>query len=258
MKGLEGRNSDNNRARLASLKGLLLPLLLFLAGLLSAPGTAIAQSTVNVCRETKKVLTQYKRESDEASRLADVKAREEEWRGVLSKLRRGIANGIVIPKLAEMAYMLKVAPPGSSFTEQMAFQRTFRDLLEKVIHETRDISLDELNARWERIVSLQIEPRAERMTALHCHEVLEREGEANLSGSWICKAKCPAGGEGKTASIAHNGEALTFTNEGGQSSAGRFTGSKSVVARGWGNLTGTIANDGKELRWANGTIWVKQ
>lgn len=80
----------------------------------------------------------------------------------------------------------------------------------------------------------------------------------NLAGTWICKQKCPAGGEGKTASIEQNGRNLTFTNEGGGTSKGNFESSTSVVATQWGNLTAMITDGGKKLNWANGTIWVKQ
>lgn len=259
MKGIHARNSDDNLARVASLDALLLPLLLVLAGLLSAPNTATAQSTVDVCRETNKVLRPLLRERDEAERLSDLKSNEEEWRGVLAELRRGIASGYVISRLDYFSARVRVRAPGygASNNERLAFQKTLKDFLEKAMQEARDSDKEEL---LDRLLKVRDETalRVNRMYRLKCSEVFEREGEVNLSGTWICKAKCPAGGEGKAASIAHNGEALIFTNEGGQSSAGRFTGSKSVVARGWGNLTGTIANEGRELQWANGTIWVRQ
>ncbi|HKO36009.1 MAG TPA: hypothetical protein VJV21_05990 [Pyrinomonadaceae bacterium] len=259
MKGIDARNSNDNLARVASLNALLLPLLLVLAALLSAPGVAIAQSTVDVCRETNKVLRPLLRELDEAERLSDVKSNEEEWRGVLAELRRGIASGYVISRLDEFSARVRVRGPGygASNNERLAFQKTLKDFLEKAIQEARDSDEKELLDRLLKVRD-QTNLRENRMDNLKCSEVFKREGEDNLSGTWICKAKCPAGGEGKAASIAHNGEALTFTNEGGQSSAGRFTGSKSVLATGWGNLTGTIANDGKELRWDNGTTWVRR
>jgi hypothetical protein len=80
----------------------------------------------------------------------------------------------------------------------------------------------------------------------------------DLEGTWVCKAKCPAGGEGKTASIEQSANGLFFTNEGGGKSLGHFNSPTSVVAEKWGNLTGTITNGGKEIHWANGTIWVKR
>ncbi|HEX6186852.1 MAG TPA: hypothetical protein VFZ40_02125 [Pyrinomonadaceae bacterium] len=259
MKRLNVRTGAIKLGRLAWLKTLWLPLLLVMAGLLCAPGTATAQSTADVCRETNKVLKQLEREHDEAGRLNQIKSNEEEWRGILAELRRGIASGYVISMLDELSARVNVRGPGygASNNERLAFQKTLRDLLEKAIQEARDSNANELLDRLLRVRD-QIALRQSRMFSLKCSEVFKREGEDNLSGTWICKASCPAGGEGKTASIAHNGEALTFTNEGGQSSAGRFTGAKSVVARGWGNLTGTIANEGRELHWANGTIWVRQ
>jgi len=51
---------------------------------------------------------------------------------------------------------------------------------------------------------------------------------------------------------------LTFTNEGGGTSAAKFEDDSTVVATGWGNLKASIGDAGKKLSWNNGTIWVKQ
>lgn len=259
MKRLDAYSCVNELARVGWLKTLWLPVLLVLAGLIFAPGTATAQSTVDVCRETNKVLRHNEHEHNEASRSYRIKSDEEKWRGILAELRRGIATGYVISQLNEFAGEVWLRGPGygASNNERLAFQKTFRDLLEKTIQEVRNSSSEELLDRLLRVRD-QIALREGRMYQLKCSEVFTREGEDNLSGTWVCKTKCPAGGEGKTASISHSGEALTFTNEGGQSSAGRFTSATKVVAKGWGSLTGTIVNQGKELRWDNGTIWVRQ
>jgi hypothetical protein len=82
----------------------------------------------------------------------------------------------------------------------------------------------------------------------------------DLSGTWTCTNRCPAGAKSKNmnASIAQAENKLTFINEGGDMSPGSFTGASTVVATGWGNLTATIESGGKELHWANGTVWKKQ
>lgn len=80
-----------------------------------------------------------------------------------------------------------------------------------------------------------------------------------LTGTWICKINCPAGGEGKEASISQNGNKITFINEAGQSSTGNFLSRSSVVAgNNWSNLKGTINNQGRRINWNNGTVWEKK
>jgi hypothetical protein len=80
----------------------------------------------------------------------------------------------------------------------------------------------------------------------------------NLTGTWICREICPAGGAGRLASIAQNGRQLTFTNEGGQVSGGYFDGPATVIATQWNNTRANVADGGREIRWANGTIWVRR
>lgn len=79
----------------------------------------------------------------------------------------------------------------------------------------------------------------------------------NLSGDWVCTQNCPAGGEGKRAKIIQNGLKLTITNEGGNTTEGKFENANTILAFDWGNLKAGINNDGKEINWSNGTIWVR-
>jgi hypothetical protein len=58
---------------------------------------------------------------------------------------------------------------------------------------------------------------------------------------------------GMTTSVQQSGSNLTFTNEHGNTSSGRFLSATEVVATDWGGLTGTVGNG--EIRWANGTVW---
>ena len=107
----------------------------------------------------------------------------------------------------------------------------------------------------------------------------EKSGDASFSinfdlhGDWTCTAYCPAS-EGKkkeNASIEHkNGQnTLTFKNEAGGTSPGKFIKANKVEATNWKwkpkkdsdvteALTADIAPDGKKLTWSNGTVWVKQ
>jgi Calx-beta domain len=61
---------------------------------------------------------------------------------------------------------------------------------------------------------------------------------------------------GKTAHVQQSGDALTFINENGNSSAGQFLSPSRVQATGWGGLSGTLNNG--NIDWANGTTWVKK
>ncbi len=55
-------------------------------------------------------------------------------------------------------------------------------------------------------------------------------------------------------SIAQAGASLTFTNEMGQTSTGRFVSATQVVADQWG-ITGTLIGSG-QIQWSNGTSWL--
>jgi hypothetical protein len=50
---------------------------------------------------------------------------------------------------------------------------------------------------------------------------------------------------------------LTFTNESGGTSAGRFIAPNEVEATDWGNLTGILSNNNQTLTWANNSVWTK-
>lgn len=56
--------------------------------------------------------------------------------------------------------------------------------------------------------------------------------------------------------IVQDGTNLTFTNEMGQTSNGRFLSETQVVADQWG-ITGTLIGDG-QIQWSNGTSWLSQ
>lgn len=85
---------------------------------------------------------------------------------------------------------------------------------------------------------------------------MERPGsQPGLSpeGTW-----CREGDRSKPASIRQSGNSLTFTNENGNSSRGRFESSNTVVAIDWeGGLRGTFSSDGNRISWGNGTSWMR-
>jgi Bacterial Ig-like domain len=58
---------------------------------------------------------------------------------------------------------------------------------------------------------------------------------------------------GKSAFVEQSGNDLTFINENGGTSRGRFLNASQVVASDWGNLTGIVING--RIEWANGSRW---
>lgn len=68
-----------------------------------------------------------------------------------------------------------------------------------------------------------------------------------LSGDWAI------GSDHRPRITRQSGQELTFVNEHGSVSAGRFVEPRRVVAADWGNLHGTV--DGNRIYWDNGTIW---
>ena len=60
------------------------------------------------------------------------------------------------------------------------------------------------------------------------------ENLPDLTGSWVCRQSCPAGGEGKVATIDQRGSHAVITNEGGDESTARLEGTDTIVAEQWG------------------------
>lgn len=85
-----------------------------------------------------------------------------------------------------------------------------------------------------------------------------------LSGAWRCTTNCPAGGEGKLAHISQSGAGkfdVVLRNEGGGTTPATVVGSR-IIAEEWlhegRKLEGTLSNGSRQIRWSNGTIWVKE
>ncbi|MCD4653626.1 hypothetical protein K8T06_06790 [bacterium] len=74
----------------------------------------------------------------------------------------------------------------------------------------------------------------------------------DLSGTWYAGGSPPAIKGGKC-SITQNGGDLTFYNEHGMTSKGRFINSKTLEA--WEGLTGKINADRNRINWSNNTFW---
>jgi hypothetical protein len=89
--------------------------------------------------------------------------------------------------------------------------------------------------------------------------VAANEGSRNspwpvLAGNWVGKAR--ADSRWATTSITQDGKHLIFRNEYGMTSAGYFESSSRIKATDWaGGLGATITDDGKTIKWDNGSIW---
>jgi hypothetical protein len=81
---------------------------------------------------------------------------------------------------------------------------------------------------------------------------------ANISGAWY--SVNPGINRRGNASIEQSGDKLVFINEVGDRSSGHFAPGQTnvVIASDWGNLQGTLVNNGTRINWANDTYWTKR
>jgi hypothetical protein len=77
---------------------------------------------------------------------------------------------------------------------------------------------------------------------------------APLEGSYTCHVYCPAGGEGKIATIFVEGAQVIMINEGGARSTLSPIGEGKIFADAW-RVEGRPTDDGSEIHFANGTIF---
>ena len=76
-----------------------------------------------------------------------------------------------------------------------------------------------------------------------------KQGQS-LAGDWTYG--------GQPCQIVQDGEELTFINEQGMESKGRFTSETAVVATDWeGGLVGNLSKNKKKIMWRNGTVWIR-
>lgn len=82
----------------------------------------------------------------------------------------------------------------------------------------------------------------------------------DLTGKWTCTGICEAKCEKKVdADISMKDGVMTFTNECGSTSPGKFIkNNAAVMATGWSNLEATILEGGKKLDWGNDSFWEKK
>ena len=78
--------------------------------------------------------------------------------------------------------------------------------------------------------------------------------EHNLGGTWYMGGP---GNVGMPCKIIQEGKELTFINERGDHSAGRFNADGTVVATTWSNLQGTLVNGSDRINWNNKTWWTR-
>jgi len=88
----------------------------------------------------------------------------------------------------------------------------------------------------------------------HSLIVSGQESNPDLSGNWECKYR--SNSNWADTSITQEGNGLTFHNEHGSKSKGRFASPNEVVAEEWeGGLHARVTDGGNRLEWANGSVW---
>jgi hypothetical protein len=75
---------------------------------------------------------------------------------------------------------------------------------------------------------------------------------AGFLGGW-----CAQGDPTKQTSISYNGAFYNLTNETGDTSIGSLQGNNQIQAPGWQFVTGTLSQNGRQIRWSNGTFWAR-
>jgi hypothetical protein len=84
--------------------------------------------------------------------------------------------------------------------------------------------------------------------------VWRRKATTPLAGNWESKYKPDS--NWADASVTQEGQSVTFHNERGGKSKGRFVSSNEVVADEWeGGLRAKVTDGGNRLEWANGSVW---
>lgn len=177
----------NSRVACSVSRSLLSLFLVLGAGLLL---TANAQTTEEICRETKKVRDQLMSEREEMVDLRMRRSFEQPLRGNLSLLRKAIANGTLVPVnvLIDASQILHLKMPKESARmtpeERRAFQRVARTAAEKELQEITAVSKDELEQRIARHQE-QIDIREKRLRDLRCSDILKQpKSQVSLSGTW--------------------------------------------------------------------------
>jgi hypothetical protein len=77
-------------------------------------------------------------------------------------------------------------------------------------------------------------------------------GGMGFVGAW-----CAQGDPTKQTSISYNGAFFNLTNESGSTSIGNLQGNNQIQAPGWQFVTGSLARNGTQINWSNGTYWAR-
>jgi hypothetical protein len=78
----------------------------------------------------------------------------------------------------------------------------------------------------------------------------EQEAKNKPAGEWLNEGR-----EDEPCAIFQHGRVLLIVNEHGDFTTGRMTEAKKFTAKDWGDLVGELTKEGKEIAWANGSIW---
>lgn len=109
---------------------------------------------------------------------------------------------------------------------------------------------------WE-IFTLMSMPSREILEVCVVPPNLTETQSNGLAGDWIVGGSYATVIQGEHATIEQDGDVLTFTNEYGESSKGRFVDPGTVEAIDWGGMKGRIIQNGTRLEWANDSFWTK-
>ncbi|HYJ89748.1 MAG TPA: hypothetical protein VEV84_00435, partial [Pyrinomonadaceae bacterium] len=161
---------------------------------------AAAQTTEDVCRETQKVMEQYRSEKKELDLQRSVKGLETDWRKRYAQLNVAASNKGYIDAgdLEIYAHELKIdyVPKDSNgaekrsgywtVEERAAVQRAVRNRLSKVLTEVAGVTMADLNERDE-LLQQQIGTREQRMRDLRCNDLPkagDNSGSTSFAGKW--------------------------------------------------------------------------
>jgi len=172
--------------------------------LLSLPhpaATASAQTTAEVCRETKRVLDEYQRNYYTTDVMIEIKNYPSSWERLLGDLNRHVTEGSMPSDFQTYENWRAHGIISPEAIEAPDVARVVRDRLVELMRDARTSGFNALKDQNARN-RVQIDLRQQRMAALHCDEVLAR---ARSSGSTAL---------GRTWSEEESGWTSTWTREG--------------------------------------------
>ncbi|MDP4488837.1 hypothetical protein QDG88_12970 [Pseudoalteromonas piscicida] len=82
--------------------------------------------------------------------------------------------------------------------------------------------------------------------------IMNEQGYANISGSYICTSVCQS--EGKEAYVTQKGEKLLFINEALEKTPGVISKLEGTA----NNITFKVTNNCQQIEFSNGTVWLRK